>query len=117
MVDAEAERRADRHQQAEQQEGDEDRQQREDRADLLAPQAAPEQRQELHACRASFHQHALVEVQRPLGALGGVRIVRDHDDRLAVIAVERLQQIEDLVAGLAIEIAGRLVGRAAASDR
>ena len=38
-----------------------------------------------------------------------MRIVRDHDDRLAVLAVERLQQIQDLVAGLAIEVAGRLV--------
>ena len=43
------------------------------------------------------------------GALGRVRIVRDHDDRLAVLAVERLQQVEDLVARLAIEVAGRLV--------
>ena len=56
-------------------------------------------------------QHALLEVQRPPRALGGVRIVRDHHDRLAVIAVERLQQVEDLVAGLAIEIAGRLVAQ------
>ncbi len=54
-------------------------------------------------------EHALLQVKRPPGAIGGVRIVGDHHDRLAVIAVERLQQIEDLVAGLAIEIAGRLV--------
>ena len=65
------------------------------------------ERQELHA--AASVEHALVEVQRALRALGRVRIVRDHDDRLAVLAVERLQQVEDLVAGLAIEIAGRLV--------
>ena len=38
-----------------------------------------------------------------------MRIVRHHDDRLAVLAVERLQQVEDLVAGLAVEVAGRLV--------
>ena len=44
-----------------------------------------------------------------LARAGGVRVVRDHDDRLAVLAVERLQQVEDLVAGLAIEVAGRLV--------
>ena len=44
-----------------------------------------------------------------LRALGRVRIVRDHDDGLAVLAVERLQQVEDLVAGLAVEVAGRLV--------
>ena len=44
-----------------------------------------------------------------VGALGGVRVVRDHHDRLAVLAVERLQQVEDFVARLAIEIARRLV--------
>jgi hypothetical protein len=49
-------------------------------------------------------------MQRALGALGRARIVRDHHDRLAVIAIERVQQIENLVARLAIEIAGRLVG-------
>ena len=54
-------------------------------------------------------QDALVEVQRAPRALGGVRIVGHHDDRLAVLAIERLQQVEDLVAGLAIEVAGRLV--------
>ena len=42
-------------------------------------------------------------------AFGGVRIVRDHDDRLAVLAVERLQQVEDLVARLAVEVARGLV--------
>ena len=50
-------------------------------------------------------------MQRAPGAIGGVRIVRDHHDGLAVVAVERLQQIENLVAGLAIEIAGRLVAQ------
>ena len=35
--------------------------------------------------------------------------MRDHDDGLAVLAVERLEQAEDFVAGLAVEIAGRLV--------
>ena len=58
----------------------------------------------------SFHQLALFEVQGALGPLGGARVVRDHHDGLAVVAVERLQQIEDLIARLAIEIAGRLVG-------
>ncbi len=49
-------------------------------------------------------------MQGALGALGGARVVRHHHDGLAVIAIERLQEIENLVAGLAIEIAGRLVG-------
>ena len=56
-------------------------------------------------------------MERALGALGGVRIVRHHDDRLAVVAVERLQQVENLVAGLAIEIAGRLVAQQQRRDR
>jgi hypothetical protein len=59
----------------------------------------------------SFHELPLLEVQRALGAFGRARIVRHHHDRLAVIAVERLQQVEDLVAGLAIEVAGRFVGQ------
>ena len=40
-----------------------------------------------------------------------MRVVRHHDDRLAVLAVQRLQQVEDFVARLAIEIAGRLVAQ------
>ena len=79
----------------------------------FAPQqVAPDEGQELHAtASACVTSDALVEVQRALGALRGVRIVRHHDDRLAVLAVERLQQVEDLVAGLAIEVAGRLVAQ------
>ena len=36
-------------------------------------------------------------------ALGRMRVVRDHDDGLAVFVVERLEQRQDLVAGLAVE--------------
>jgi hypothetical protein len=50
-------------------------------------------------------------MQHVLGARGGVRIVRDHDDRLALLLVQRLQQVEDLVARLAVEVAGRLVAQ------
>ena len=35
--------------------------------------------------------------------------MRDHDDGLAVLAVERLQQVENFIAGLSVEIAGRLI--------
>src|SRR6266576_444197 len=48
---------------------------------------------------------AFVEIDRPAGAGGGMRIVRDHDARFAVLAVERLQQVENLVAGFAVQIA------------
>ena len=35
--------------------------------------------------------------------------MRDHDDGLAVLAVQLLQQAEHLLGGLAVEVAGRLV--------
>ena len=50
-------------------------------------------------------------MQRAAGALGRVRIVCHHDDRLAVLSIERLQQVEDLVAGLSVQIAGWLVAQ------
>src|SRR5689334_10999391 len=49
------------------------------------------------------------QVQRMRRARRGVRIVRDHDDGLAVPLVERLQKIQNLVAGLAVEVARGLV--------
>jgi hypothetical protein len=39
-----------------------------------------------------------------------LRFVRDHQDGDAVLAVERDEQVHDLVAALAVEVAGRLVG-------
>ena len=36
--------------------------------------------------------------------------MRDHDDRLLELAVELLEQVEDLAGGGAVEVAGRLVG-------
>ena len=44
------------------------------------------------------------------GPGGDVVFVRDHDDRLAGL-VELGQQLHDLVAGLRVEVAGRLVGQ------
>ena len=43
-------------------------------------------------------------------ALGGVRVVRHHDDGLLELPVEPLEQVEDLVGRLAVEVAGGLVG-------
>src|SRR5690606_13059129 len=56
-----------------------------------------------------FDQRALVEVQGVGGVLGGLRVVGDHHDGLAVLAVERLQQPQDLFGRLAVEVAGGLV--------
>ena len=44
-------------------------------------------------------------------ALGRMRVVRDHDDGLAVFVVERLEQRQDLVAGLAVQVTGGLVAQ------
>ena len=52
---------------------------------------------------------ALVEVEHPAGALGGQGVVGDHDDRLLELAVELLEQVEDL--------AGRWCGRGRRSAR
>ena len=93
---------------AEQDEGDDDRQHREERARLAALEVAPDERQELHAAGSSTST-PLSRWSDARRARRGVRVVRDHDDRLAVLAVERLQQVEDLVARLAVEVAGRLV--------
>ena len=38
----------------------------------------------------------------PRRAFGGMRVVRDHHDRLVVLLVERLQEVQNFVAGLAI---------------
>ena len=57
-----------------------------------------------------LHQHPLLEVQGALGTLGRAWVVRHHHDGLAVVTIERLQQVQDFVAGLAVEIARRFVG-------
>ena len=62
------------------------------------------------AGRDVVHQLALVEVQDPAGALGGQGVVGDHDDRLVELAVELLEQLEDLAGAGAVEVAGGLVG-------
>src|SRR5690606_16690510 len=54
-------------------------------------------------------QHALVEMQGVARVLGRLRVVGDHHDGLAVLAVEFLQQAQDLLGGLPVEVAGGLV--------
>src|SRR5690606_13748450 len=50
-----------------------------------------------------FRKQALVQVHRVGGELGGLGVVGDHDDGLAVLAVQYLQQAQDLVGGLAVQ--------------
>src|SRR5690606_27043352 len=47
-------------------------------------------------CRR-VHQFTLVQVHGAGRVPGGLGIVRDHDDGLAVVAVEHLQQLQDLL--------------------
>ncbi|KAG1174428.1 hypothetical protein G6F35_016658 [Rhizopus arrhizus] len=54
-------------------------------------------------------QLALVQVHGVRGVLGRLRVMGDHDDGLAVLAVELLQQAQDLFGGLAVEVAGGFV--------
>jgi hypothetical protein len=61
--------------------------------------------------QAASCQAALLEVDRALRTHGGVRVVRHHDDGLAMLAIERLEKIEDLVPRLAVEIAGGLIAQ------
>src|SRR5690606_12940675 len=65
----------------------------------------------LCSCRVGglLDQHALVPVQRVRRVFGGPGIVGDHHDGLAVLAVELLQQAQDLLGGLAVQVAGGLV--------
>src|SRR3954470_23664890 len=61
----------------------------------------------------SFHwlstQLALIEMYRSRGARRSVRIVRHHDNRFSMLAVQGLQQVEDFIARFAVQIAGGLV--------
>ena len=49
-------------------------------------------------------------ISRVRACSAALRVVRDHDDRLAELAVQPVEQAQDLLAGRAVEVAGRLVG-------
>ena len=59
---------------------------------------------------------AVADLHDALGALGDVRLVRDHHDRHAAV-VELLEQGEDLLGDAAVEVARRLVGEEHAGVR
>src|SRR5262249_23178538 len=56
-------------------------------------------------------EHTLLEVQHEARALGGQRVVGDHQHGLAVIANQPIEEIEDLVGALAVEVARGLVAQ------
>ena len=62
------------------------------------------------ARRGSIDEQALLQVHEAVRLFGRLRIVRHHDDRLAEVVVQTLEQPEDLFAGGPVEVAGRLVG-------
>ena len=59
--------------------------------------------------RAVVDDQAVAHPDDPLGVLGDVVFVGDHDDGLARV-VEPAEHLHDLVAGLGVEVARRLVG-------
>src|SRR5690606_23416925 len=61
-----------------------------------------------HRVRGLLDQHALVQVQGVRCVVGGLGVMGDHDDGLAVLAVELLQQAEDLFRRLPVQVAGGL---------
>src|SRR3989304_7338496 len=60
--------------------------------------------------RVPSRQFALVQVANQVGPLGGARIMGDHQNGLAELAVQPLDQVENFLRRNLIEIAGRLVG-------
>src|SRR6185437_278826 len=60
-------------------------------------------------CALRFDKGALVQMQRVRRILGGFRIVRDHHDGLAVLAIESLQQRQHFFRRLTIQITRWLV--------
>ena len=59
---------------------------------------------------ASDDDRAVGEADDALGASGEREVVRHQDDGGARFAIERLEQLDDVRAGVAVEVAGGLVG-------
>src|SRR6185312_9701734 len=57
------------------------------------------------------HDAAVAQPNDALGARGERQVVRDEYDRRLRLAVERLEQLDNVRSGLAVEVASRLVGK------
>src|SRR5262245_43637167 len=77
---------------------------------LLRPRLTSTSLNRLIAPPSSARQHALVEVELAARAFGRLRIVGHHDDGLLELAIQAVEQGQDLLARLAVEVPGRLVG-------
>src|SRR5262245_26700950 len=71
------------------------------------------------SCRGPrlVEQRALVEMNLPRGIFSRLGIVRHHDDRLLLLAVERLHEVQDLLRSVTIEVTRRLVAHQQARIR
>jgi hypothetical protein len=56
------------------------------------------------------HKPAFLQMQEPLGALGGMRVVRHHNDGFVQVLAQHSEQVENLRRRLRVEVAGRFVG-------
>src|SRR3546814_10911356 len=54
---------------------------------------------------------AVEQLHRARAAVGELRVVGDEHQRGPVLGLQSEQQVDDLVAGLAVQVAGRLVGQ------
>ena len=73
---------------------------------LLVPSSSPLVPSSM---RRRVGQFALVQVDGVGRVFGGLRVMRDHDDGLAVFLVEQLQQAQHFFGGVAVKVAGGFV--------
>ena len=59
----------------------------------------------------SRQQHAFFQVPGHVGVRSGMRIVRDHDNRFVKVFIQPLKNFENFGRRMAVEIAGRFVGK------
>ena len=60
---------------------------------------------------SGLHQLAVFEMEHPVGVRRGFGAVGDHDQVLAGLADQVVEQSQDLFACVFVEVAGRLVGQ------
>ena len=91
-----------------------DRQRQDGDAEQRSARRAPEARRrqpqrDPHACDPVVDDAAVRQLDRPLVARDHVGIVGGHDERERQLGVERVDQVQHTVAGVRVEMAGRLV--------
>src|SRR5438067_2538066 len=64
----------------------------------------------MHERSPIFDQLPFFQMNDPLRPLGGAGVVGDDDDRFFQSSLQFRQQIENLIGGLGVQVAGRFVG-------